>query len=71
MYGNSINGYCQLHLWGLAALSLLQLLVKLELSDALLHHLNAFGLVNFCAAQELLTKSGYISQNLYMKMLTF
>ncbi|MPC32363.1 hypothetical protein E2C01_025673 [Portunus trituberculatus] len=53
VYGDSIDRHCQLNLGRLASLSLLQLLVKLELPDPLLHHLNAFGLVDLCAAQEL------------------
>ena len=41
------------YLGRLSALGLLDLLGELELPDALLHHLDALRLVNFCTAQEL------------------
>ena len=55
--GHAVHGDGQLDLGGLgAALGLFQLLVELELLNALLDHLDTLGLVNFCTAEKLKKK---------------
>ena len=59
--GDTVDGDSQFCLWSFWPLCFLDLLIELELSDALFHHIDTFGLIHLSWAKKLEYKISLIS----------